>query len=111
MAHFADGVNPDLSLLQPCDDEFLQELLGSEDPSLDGVSSLVSPPPTPRPQLVWCMANPATSCCAARLATPHSLRRARNHGLPAPEPGRRCHRSSRRSLLGVQCKHTQASST
>ena len=43
MAQFADGSNAeDLSLLHPGDDEFLQELLGSEVPSLDGVSTLVS---------------------------------------------------------------------
>ena len=41
MAQFADGVNPDLGLLQPGDDEFLQELLGSEVPTLDSVNTLV----------------------------------------------------------------------
>ncbi len=43
MARFADAAHAeDLGLLQPGDDEFLQELLGSETPSLDGVTPLVS---------------------------------------------------------------------
>ena len=50
MARFPDGASAeDLGLLHPGDDEFLQELLGSEPPSLDGVATLVSPPREPPP--------------------------------------------------------------
>ena len=55
MAQFADGVNPDLSLLQPGDDEFLQELLGERDTvsrwSHHAGACLWTAPPPFRPQL------------------------------------------------------------